>query len=154
MVHGFANRSQALSFEWHVKHCTAFPGSPMRRRIHQVLCTLRNTSWWARYQPCPVHMDVHLYEPLHTTMMFHTDMDLPFQLKVIENKNAPSRPKGHGDIHGPDSVPVVVDGLQQRAGNDIPQPPAKVSFHSTVHTTGNVQDAHSPGKVLQIMVDI
>ena len=92
VVHGFANRSQALSFEWHVKHCTVYPGSPLRRRMHQVSCTLRNTSWWVRYQPCPVQMDVHLYDPLQTTMMFHTDMVLPFQLNVTRKKCAINAP--------------------------------------------------------------
>ena len=154
VVHGFANRSQALSFEWHVKHCTVYPGSPLRRRMHQVSCTLRNTSWWVRYQPCPVQMDVHLYDPLQTTMMFHTDMVLPFQLNVTRKKNAPSMPQGQGDIQGRDSVPVVVDGQCQGAENDIPQPTSKVSFHTAAHVEGNTADARSPGKASQMMVHI
>jgi predicted GIY-YIG superfamily endonuclease len=58
IVHGFRTRAQALSFEWHVKHCASPSGGVLRRRAHQVYIALRAGHWWKRHPPCPDRMSV------------------------------------------------------------------------------------------------
>lgn len=59
VVRGFANRAQACSFEWRVKHTTTLGGwDALRRRRHQLLCTLRDSRWWTRYPPRPVALEI------------------------------------------------------------------------------------------------
>lgn len=58
VVQGFCTRAQALSFEWHVKHCATPSGGVVRRRAHQVFVTLRSGAWWKRHPPCPRRLSV------------------------------------------------------------------------------------------------
>ena len=61
LVKGFSTRSQALSFEWHMKRWTAGAtgaGSPMDRRLRRLWAVLGHDGWWRRHPPCPPHPSV------------------------------------------------------------------------------------------------
>ena len=53
VVHGFANRSQCLSFEWRLKRTSVCGRGCVARRAEQLVRTLQNPAWWLRYPPKP-----------------------------------------------------------------------------------------------------
>jgi hypothetical protein len=74
--------SQALSFEWHVKHARVSAGSPCERRRLQINATLRNPVWWNRYPPCPKKMTVRCSDG----DLMHFDSDLPVSVPSVLRK--------------------------------------------------------------------
>ena len=105
VVYGFPNRSQMLSFEWHVKHAIRVSGTPTWRRVRQVCHTLLNeTRWWKQYPPCAdklfVYLSVAVAEHGMTSLAAITE--LPFGIQVVDVSpldmpaNAPSHPALNG----------------------------------------------------------
>lgn len=58
VVHGFANRSQCLSFEWRLKRIRSVALSCANRRCEQLVRTLQNRKWWVQHPPRPTHIRI------------------------------------------------------------------------------------------------
>jgi predicted GIY-YIG superfamily endonuclease len=83
VVSGFPNRSQMLSFEWHVKRATYVAGKPVWRRTQQVLQTLLHEHrWWQRYPPSATEIVVQLFTSEHHPPSPQAT-GLPFVLRFV-----------------------------------------------------------------------
>ena len=94
VVHGFANRSQALSFEWRVKHLRRGRrggGGLQARRAAQLRAALRDPGWWEKYPPCPAEMTMTIHAAAAVVAWPADDGGslLPFTLTVVRDDESP-----------------------------------------------------------------
>lgn len=131
VIWGFANRSQALSFEWHVKRCPVHPGTAPSRRRQQVVCTLHNTRWWEKFPPCPTDMYLEHYP----TMLYYEVPQLhepvTFQFHAIQTGNKNSIPNEGLNSESHIDSEMLIQQVTQQPSNDTVQ-----TTRATVPITG------------------
>lgn len=90
-VSGFCGRSQALSFEWAMKHSgIARRGTPLESRVAQLQAVIAEGRWWKRYPPEPTVLTIHWTDEASWASVSGALSSSSVQLVLLSSSTTPS----------------------------------------------------------------
>ena len=91
-VSGFHGRSQALSFEWAMKHSRTARrrGTPLDTRVTQLQTVIAEGRWWKRYPPEPTALTIHWTDESSWTSVSAALSSSSVQVVLLSSSMTPS----------------------------------------------------------------